>query len=342
MVTCAAFIVAVVAAAGCEQLAGRSENRKGNTAFHEMKFAAAVAHFERAIRRVDDPIIHYNLALAYSKVFKQGAEGSVVIDRMALGSGACQAVPGVAVVSKRVCVKQGDAHWTECDSAHSCATGFRCEAAELCTLDNKKLADLATDHFAVWLESHPADSETRSLMTQVWIDSGQYPKAIAYWEQLDRATPNNPSIMGNLAGINLKANQWQKSIEWYLRVAANSVERSAKVAAYQFIGNVAWSKLHGKTLTREQAVELADRGVSALQQAVELQPENAKLYALMGSIYGFRALQQGASWAGGIDRAAALDLQSKSRVISDRAKQEAAGSGHTSAAPSVQTSPPAP
>ena len=43
--------------------------------------------------------------------------------------------------------------------------------------------------------------------------------------------------------------------------------------AYQFIGNVAWSKLNSKTLTAAESVELADRGIGALQKAAELQPE---------------------------------------------------------------------
>lgn len=329
MATRAAIIVAVVAAVGCQQLAGRSDNRKGTAAFREMRFVAAVAHFQRAIQTVDDPIIHYNLALAYSKVFKQGGEGSVVIDRMASDSGACQIVPGAAPVSKRVCVKQGETPLIECDDAHPCGANIRCEVTALCAVDNKRLADLATEHFALWLQAHPTDAETRALMTQVWIDSAQYPKAIDYWQQQHRARPNDTAIMGNLAGINLKANEWRKSIEWYLQVADHSSEPSAKVAAYQFIGNVAWSKLNGKTLPREQAAELADRGIGALQKAAGLQPENPKLLALMGSIYGLRALQHGASWAAGIDRAAALELQQATRVLSDRAKSAAAGSGTT-------------
>lgn len=317
----AAALVAIATTSGCEQLAGRSENRKGIAAFREMKFVAAVAHLETAIRRVDDPVIHYNLALAYSKVFKQGGEGNVVIDQMASPTGACQVIPGVVSLTKRVCVKSGDTHFAECDDTHVCASSYRCERTELCAVDNKKLADLAANHFSVWVTAHPQDVETRAMMTQVWIDSGQYPKAIAYWEQLDKAKPNDPTIMGNLAGIHLKANNWRTSIELYLRVARSAIEPGAKVAAYQFIGNVAWSKLNAKTLSREQSVELADRGIGALQKAAELQPENSKLYGLMGSIYHFRALQHGASWAAAIDRASATELQQTSHVLRQKAQQ---------------------
>jgi tetratricopeptide (TPR) repeat protein len=158
-------------------------------------------------------------------------------------------------------------------------------------------------------------------MTQVWIDSNQYKKAIEYWEALLKDKPNDSEIMGALAGINLKAGDWRKSIEYYTKVAEVSKEESAKVAAYQFIGNVAWSKLNSKTLTTADSVELADRGIGALQKAAEIQPKNPKLFGLMGSIFNFRSLAQGASWAAGLDRAAAQDLQIVSRVLSDEAKK---------------------
>jgi tetratricopeptide (TPR) repeat protein len=155
----------------------------------------------------------------------------------------------------------------------------------------------------------------------VWIDSSQFKRAIDYWEALLEQKPGDVEIMGSLAGINLKAGDWRKSIEWFQKVAAASKEESAKVSAYQFIGNVAWSKLNSKTLDTAETVELADYGIGALQKAGELQPKNPKLFGLMGSIYNFRALAHGASWAAGLDRAKALDLQHVSRVLSDEAKK---------------------
>jgi tetratricopeptide (TPR) repeat protein len=316
----------LLAATGCDQLDGRSQNRKGNSAFRETRFVDAVSHYQRAIKEVDDPTIHYNLALAYSKVFKPGGEGDVLIDVVGDENLACQVIPGVKTVSKQICFKQGDKHFIDCDEKNVCPSSFRCEKKDICALDDMKLADLVAEHYNAWLKSHPGDAETRALMTQVWIDSSQYKKALDFWEDLLKGKPNDPEIMGNLAGINLKANDWRKSIEWYIKVATVSTEPSAKVAAFQFIGNVAWSKLNSKTLTRDESVELADRGIGALQKASELQPDNPKPFGLMASIFNFRAQQDGASWAAAIDRATALDLQHTSRVLNEKAKKAAGGS----------------
>ena len=196
--------------------------------------------------------------------------------------------------------------------------------------DDDKIKDLEKEID----ELHNKD-KTRGVMTQMWLDSDQYKKALDYWTDLLAKKPNDPGIMGVLAGINLKANDWRKSIEWYLKVADTANDVGAKVAAYQFIGNVAWSKLNSKSLTGPESVELADRGISALQKAAALQPESAKPIGLMASIYNFRGNAQGASWAGGIERSTAQDLQKGARVLNEKAKKAAEGGAPAPAAPAA-------
>ena len=316
-----ALLVLIAATSGCDQLDGRNRNRKGNRDFRETKFIDAVAEYEKALKTVDDPIIHYNAGLAYSKIAKPGADEGTKIILGEKGTFVCDAIPQVAYVTKQVCMKPGDRRFDECDAKNVCASSFTCRSAELCQLPNTTVADMSGNHFGVWLKAHPEDAQTRGIMTQVWLDSGQYKVAIDYSENLLKQKPNDPDIMGSLAGINLKAGDWRKSIEWYTKVAEASKDDSAKVAAYQFIGNVAWSKLNSKTLTVPESVELADRGIGALQKAAELQPKNTKLFSLMGSLFNFRSLAQGASWAAGLDRATAQDLQIVSRVLSEEAKK---------------------
>jgi len=325
----AALLLLVASGVGCDQLDGRSRNKKGNLYFRERQFIDAVAEYEKAIKTVPDPIIHYNLALAYSKVFKPGVEddastkdvdeGQVLLDVM--GGFVCNNVPGTKPVTKRACIKHGDHRFDSCDEKNVCASSFQCKEVSLCSISNGAIADASAQHFGEWLKGHPTDAQTRAIMTQVWIDSSQYKKAIDYWEALLANKQNDPEIMGSLAGINLKAGDWRKSIDWFQKVAAVSKDESAKVSALQFIGNVAWSKLNSKTLTNEESVELADYGIGALQQASELQPKNPKLIGLMGSIFNFRSLAHGASWAASLDRAKAADLQIVSRVLSDEAKK---------------------
>lgn len=319
---------------GCEELDGRNRTRQGNRLFRETAFIDAAAEYEKALKTVNDPIIHYNAGLAYSKIFKPqdkpirlGIKGSFVCDQL----------PNAKTQSARVCVKDGDRRFDDCDDKAVCASSYQCLQSELCVYEPSQVAELAADHFQKWLAANPKDDETRKLMTQVWIDGEQFQLAIDYWEGLLAKKPGDSEIMGNLAGINLKSGDWRKSIEWYLKVAAAATDQAQKISAFQFIGNVAWSKLNSKSLTGPDTMELADFGIGALQKAAELNPKNPKLFGLQASIYNFRAMAQGASWAAALDRASAQDLLRVSRVLAEEAKK-AAGA----AMPGMPTQTPAP
>ncbi|HET9622132.1 MAG TPA: tetratricopeptide repeat protein [Kofleriaceae bacterium] len=389
----------IVSLTGCEQLDGRNRTRKGNRLFRETQFVESAAEYERALKEVDDPVIHYNLGLAYSKLTKPGDQLPVLLGTE--GESVCSAIPGTKTVKTGACVKEGDRHFADCGSAHTdpidkqvadleaqlkaetddqkkkdlesqikekqdeknryvCPSSFRCVEGNFCAMTSPELAELAAKNFQAWIKAQPTDEairkelagaekeldeakksdnksamsaaqktvddlgtkdQTRKLMTQLWIDTEQYAKALEYWQSLLGERPNDPEIMGNVAGINLKAGDWRKAIEWYNKVADATTDPSSKVAAYKFIGNVAWSKLNSRTLPGAESVELADRGIGALQRAAEVQPKNFQVVGLSASLFNFRSTAHGASWAGAIDRATTQDLQKAARVLSDEAKK---------------------
>ena len=405
---------------GCEQLDGRNRVRQGNRLFRETQFIDAAAEYEHALTKVDSPTIHYNLGLAYSKIFKPGYEQPVLLGTK--DEFVCRALPGVKMIEAGACVKEGDRHYAECGAAKSgpiekqiaeleaqakaatddkkkeleaqikdkredlarytCASSFHCVESTFCSLTSPELAELAAKSFQVWIKAQPSDDEirkqvteaekaleeakkadnkselsnaqrtlddlstkdqTRKIMTQLWIESEQHKKALEYWEGLLTEKPNDPPIMGILAGINLNAGDWRKSIEWYNKVADVTADQNSKVAAFQFIGNVAWAKLNSRTLIGAEAVELADRGIGALQRAAEIQPKNPRLVGLQASIFNFRSTAHGASWAAAIDRASAQDLLQLSRVLSAEAKKAQGQAPGAPAAPATPAPPtPAP
>jgi len=418
---------------GCEELEGRNRVRKGNRLFHgesgiaggKPLFVDAAAEYQLALKQVEDPIIHYNLGLAYQKIVKPGSTAPVLLGTK--DEPLCSAIPGTKMIEAGACVKPGDRLYAECGSAktspiekaiaeleaqkaaatddtkkkdlegqihdkhdelgrYTCSSSFKCVETTFCSLTSPELVDLAAQNFQTWIKAQPSDAEikkqlnvaladledakksdnksllsatqkrveelqikdqTRKLMTQLWLDSEQYQKALDYWESLLQDRPNDPEIMGNLAGINLKAGNWKKSIEWYNKVADVTNDPSSKVAEYQFIGNVAWAKLNSRTLIGTDAIELADRGIGALQRAAEIEPKivpkNLKLLprliSLQASILNFRSTAHGASWAGAIDRATAEDLKHLTAVLLDEAKKAEGQAPGTPPAPAPPTPP---
>jgi tetratricopeptide (TPR) repeat protein len=404
-----------VTATGCEQLDGRNRNKQGLRLFRETQFIDAVAQFQRALTELDDsPIIHYNLGLAYSKVTKTGFDGPVLLGQQGdfvcqtipgvkiVQAGACvkegdrhyaecgSAKTGpidkdLADLKAQLAAATDDAKKKELKlqvddkqsdlARYTCGSSFRCVEGPFCAMTSPELADMAAQHFQIWIKAQPSDDEikkqlsqaseqldeakkagnnsavanaqrevddlstkdqTRKLMTLLWTDSDQYQKAIDYWESLLKEKPNDAEIMGNLAGIQLKAGNWRKSIEWYTKVAEVTNDQSSKVVTYQYIGNVAWQKLNSRLLVGADAIELADRGIGALQRGAEVQPKNARLVGLQASIYNFRSTAHGASWAAAIDRAAAQELLKLSRVLADEAKK---AQGQPTGAPETPANP---
>jgi tetratricopeptide (TPR) repeat protein len=390
------LLVAAVAMLGCDDLDGRGQNRVGNRRFRESRFIDAAAAYERALAKVKDDKIEYNIGLAYQKMFKPGVEGVILLAEA--GSPVCEAIPGTESAKRRVCVKNNpdeeDRTYVSCGDSKDaiCPSSASCKELDLCAIQNDKLVDLSAGHLNTWIDKQPPDEELkkkskelsevvskmeadirdaeteidkyvdpttgvvkdkpawneatqkrasleekvkvvreerdevelkfriRELMTQMFLDAKKFDKAIAYWDRMLKEKPGDLEAMGNLAGINLKADKWRTAIEWYTKVADQADDDQTKLTALGFIGNVAWSKLNSKTLPPVDALELADLGIGALQKASAKAPKNLRFLGTQASIYNFRALQHGASWAAAIDRASSQDLKAQIDVVSGKAK----------------------
>ncbi len=387
------LLVASLFAMGCDDLDGRGSNRKGNRQYREGKFVDAAASYESALKKVKDDKIEYNIGLAYSKIFKAGADDLILLAEK--GDPVCDLIPGTELSSREICIKndpdEEDRSYVNCKSDKAiCGTSSTCTKAELCAIKNEKLVDLSAGHLVVWIEKQPPDEELkkqsaaiskdievveedikkaeadiekfvnpkdgtvtdkagwndatqrkasreeklkilrderdeielkfkmRELMTQLWLDSQNFKAALDYWTKRLDAKPTDVDSMGILAGINLKAGDWRKSIEWYSKVAEASPDTLNKIQAYGFIGNVAWSKLNSKTLPPDDALDLADLGIGALQKAAALAPKNLRFLGTQASIYNFRGLTHGASFAAAIDRASSQDLKGLIDVVSGK------------------------
>ncbi len=360
--TIAVLAIVALSSMGCEEIDGRNRTRQGNRLFRETKFIDAVAEYEAALKTVDHPIVHYNAALAYSKVFKAGEVDDVRLG--VKGSFVCNTVPNTKTTPAQVCVKPFDRRFDDCDEKNVCASSYKCEKVELCTLTQAAAADAAASHFEKWLEKNAKDDETRTLMTKIWLDSDQYQRATDYWMKLLTERPNDTRVMGILAGIRNKAGDWRSSIDWYRKVADQFLAQreageAAKaqegaVSALTSIGNVAYHKLMSKSLTGPDHLELCDAGIGALTRAAELSPKLSRTFSLLTFLYNQRALVQGESIIGNIERATGQDLSNHSIVLAKEAKKAAeaaaaasgdkpAGAGSGAPAPTQTPTPnPAP
>jgi tetratricopeptide (TPR) repeat protein len=210
----------------------------------------------------------------------------------------------------------------------ACAKLFK---AGVDTPENTALADCATKNIQIWLDRHPKENKLRDKMTTIWMNSGLYDKALAYWQDQFKVIPPDDGaelqkreITMRIAGIYFKSDRWREAMEWYDKAAELAPDGSGKVNSYQSVGNVAWAVMRNREKNfGEERIEAANLGVAALEKAASLDPKKPEIRALIAALFNFRALAQGSAWAASIERATAQDHDRRRRVLSAEAKKAA-------------------
>lgn len=197
---------------------------------------------------------------------------------------------------------------------------------------NKEIATKATTHFAIWLEKHPDDVKIRGLLTNLWIDSGDYQKAIAFWSKEHEKNPKARDVIQRVAGIYYKSGDWRTALTWYEKDVAAAVDSPGKVAAYDTIANLAFGKLfsHRDKVLGLERTEIAEIGIAAAEAGLKLDPKNIKLWRTSTQLWKNHGIANGPAWALAIDDAEAQVYDQQVRVLNAEAKkaqEAAAGAG---------------
>lgn len=193
------------------------------------------------------------------------------------------------------------------------------------TPENKAIAEKATGNLAKWLEKHPKDAKIRKLLTGLWIDSGDYAKALAYWTKEHQDNPQARDVIQLIAGIHLKSGDWRTAIDWYRKDVDAATDGPGKVTAYQSIANLAFSKLWNSRdkVTGAERVEIAEIGIEAAGLALEIDPNNLPLTSISAGLWNNRATAHGPFWGATLDRAEAQVFQQRAGVLREQAKKNA-------------------
>ncbi|HWM85951.1 MAG TPA: tetratricopeptide repeat protein [Kofleriaceae bacterium] len=192
------------------------------------------------------------------------------------------------------------------------------------TKENRAMAEQSAQHFMKYLETAPNDQKVIGLITTIWLDSGQYDKALAYWSQVLAKEPQSRDVIEKLANIHRQAGQYEKAREWHLKRAELETDRGGRVKAYLDIAQMEWSRLQKAELVDAERLAVVDIGIASLQKAEALDPKHALVQSLMGSLYQHRSLAHGAHWAKGVEAAAQKFHQGRFTEIK-KAEQAAVG-----------------
>ena len=192
------------------------------------------------------------------------------------------------------------------------------------TPENKAIADKATEQLGWWLAKHPDDLKIRKLITTLWLDAGEYEKALAFWKNEHTRDPKARDVLQTVAAIYMKSQDWRSAIEWYRKDVEAAPDAASKVAALNTIAsNVALGKLfagRGKLFGAERA-ELAEIGLQAAEEGIKLDPKVISLWNTSQGLWDQRSLGNGQSWAYLIDRTESQVYSQRARVLREEAKK---------------------
>jgi tetratricopeptide (TPR) repeat protein len=192
---------------------------------------------------------------------------------------------------------------------------------------NKDLADKAVTHFQAWLQSNPDDNDTAELISEIWVNSGDYEKALAYWTGERDSHPKEARPIKQIASIYYKQGKFDETAKAYIDEAKVEAQVVDKVTAYLEVGRLSYQRLLDTThVLGEMRIHYADVGIGALQQAAALDPHSVEAESMQGALYNLRALAHGAYWAEAIDKAIALHHTHRVSVIREEAKKQQAAS----------------
>jgi tetratricopeptide (TPR) repeat protein len=190
--------------------------------------------------------------------------------------------------------------------------------------ENQAIADKAAQHLEIYLATNPKDNAVRDLITGIWVDTGQSDKALAFWKKEHEADPKNIDVLDKLSGLALKGGDWRESLRWREVEVDVAPDAEGKASAYLSMGKICFNRLfNGKSeILAAERVELADRGIGALQKGQALQPKNGEIVSLLGALNQQRAIASGSRIGYSIDIAG---YQNYMRVL-NVLKEEAAKS----------------
>lgn len=196
--------------------------------------------------------------------------------------------------------------------------------------ENQAIADKATDNLLSYMNRGAVEEKEkvliRKLITEIWVDSGQVSKALAFWESEHAQRPTDTSIIEQLADLEYKRGEWRKAIEWLDKSVAVADTPDTKASAYGQIGTLCFLRLlSGKeTIQGSERIALADTGIAALQKGLALQPKNMQLVSTLASLNQQRAFASGSRIGFHIDLAAHQNYMRVFNVLKEEAKKQAA------------------
>ncbi len=145
----------------------------------------------------------------------------------------------------------------------------------------------AIEAFQDYLLLDPANEDVRSYLIEMCQNSHNEQEAIRYFEDEHRRHPDDVQTIAQIGSLYTRLGDIDKAIEWMEKRVDLEPDNPE---AYYTIGVNCWARSYNRMdLTNEARFEILDRGLAALDKAIELKPDYGDAYAYKNLIYRQKA-----------------------------------------------------
>lgn len=152
-----------------------------------------------------------------------------------------------------------------------------------------EMATKAIQHLKTYVEAYPDDRKAREFLLSMYLSTEQYDQAESFYQQMLRENPKDTKAMASMASIYFKKGDFEQGVAWLeKRLAAEPPE--AKPEVYYLIGVQAWDRSYNyPDLDPLQRPQIVERGLEALNKAMELKPDYFEAISYVNLLYREKA-----------------------------------------------------
>jgi tetratricopeptide (TPR) repeat protein len=152
-----------------------------------------------------------------------------------------------------------------------------------------EFAGKAIEHLKQYLDAYPEDKKAREFLLSLYLGTERYDDAVSFYEQMLKEDPKDVKAIGSLASIYFKKGEFDQGVAM-LEKRLDIEPRDAHPEIYHLIGAQAWDRSYNyPDIDPETKNHMLDRGMEALNKALEIRPDYFEALTYVNLLYREKA-----------------------------------------------------
>lgn len=152
-----------------------------------------------------------------------------------------------------------------------------------------EMASKAIENMKLYVDAQPEDRKAREVLLSLYLSTERFDEAISFYQTMLQEDPKDAKAMASLASIYFKKGDFDQGVTWLeKRIEAEPPENRPEI--YHLIGAQAWDRSYNyPDIDPVQRAAIVERGLQALNKAVELRPDYFEAISYINLLYREKA-----------------------------------------------------